>query len=405
MSENQTLCDFVVTEMIHDYGSARGDSIVPGPNNINMLSATRYNKNKEIFNKILSSGVPNCKSFTKYDEPGILKYIAGANIQQDIKTGKVDSKILTTINGNEYHVKIADKNYEKNIDNGEEFFDDLAFGYYTEIDSPVLLPDVHSWVYGMFKKGQNGGDRKIFMFSPLVVMADSAVKANITNKKSMQDFFDNPSGVELINVIDKARFMAPQFDLNEEVFGFFSKFSILNTYNENKKQVNQLWSGLEYQGRGITSILRPNVHEANNMPTTFNRITQLINSKPPQTEKKNASVADKLAQDNPQSNKERELFNIEIQSKRSGDWLPVVYILNYKNHDPELLTYIDPNDPSSLDTYDEETYFKKENMYILTIDTPLVAYSLYSGVNVLYITADGKLVKFEADPRNPQFNL
>ena len=49
-------------------------------------------------------------------------------------------------------------------------------------------------------------------------------------------------------------------------------------------------------------------------------------------------------------------------------------------------------------------YFYKENMYILTVDTPLVAFTLYCGINVLYITHDGKLVKFEAHPDNT-FNL
>jgi len=400
MSNNQTLCDFAVTEMIHDYGLSI-DGTDPGPQNINMISSKRYNDktNNPIFNKILSSGLPNCSKFKKFDEPQILKYIAGAKIKEDIQNNSVNGKTIETINGNVYHVKIANKKDNQNIENGENFFEELEFGHFSGIESPVILADTFSWVYGMFKQGPNGNNRKIYIYSPLVVLADSASKANITNRKKMEPYFDNPDGVELINVVDEDPFKAPMFNLNSQIYaGFFSNFSI-NTYMNNKK-IEQTWSNLQNQGRGITSVKRSPANELNNKSHTFKRITQWINSKPPQTEQKNKAALSNLGQNNPEAKKNSELFNVEIQSKRSGDWLPVIYILNYDDLNPTLYTYNDPDDVSELSKYEKNEFFRKDNMYILTVDTPLVAYSLYCGVNLLYITNDGKLVKFEADPEN-----
>ena len=145
-------------------------------------------------------------------------------------------------------------------------------------------------------------------------------------------------------------------------------------------------------------------------------MTQLMNSKPPQTEKSNLDVINKISQigkpgqsateEIAKQRKIVELLNIEFQSKRSGDWLPVIYILQYapaRNNTIKLITYKEPEIKEQIQD-NRLDYFYKENMYILTVDTPLVAFTLYCGINVLYITHDGKLVKFEAHPDNT-FNL
>ena len=113
-------------------------------------------------------------------------------------------------------------------------------------------------------------------------------------------------------------------------------------------------------------------------------------------EQRNAAVVSDLVKTNsPENGKNIELFNIELQAKRSGDWLPVLFILNYEaRHNANLITFTDPSDPVPLPQIYNEC-FTKNNMYILTIDTPLVSYALYSGVNVLYITANNTIAKFE----------
>jgi hypothetical protein len=412
MSNNQTLCDFAVTEMIHDFGKKR-DGMDPGPEAINLITATRYKANRQIFDKLLDLGVPGCnKKFNKYDEEGILKYVAGATIQKDILNGSINDTEIETVNGNTYHVKIANKNSPDNIENGEAFFDELEFGHYNKNPNsnlgrysglsetcPVILADTVSWVYNMFKKGSSS-DRRIYAFSPLAVIADSASKANITIKSEMKHYFDNSDGVEIVNVVDRETFKVKSFKNNSK--GFFSNYSIINTYNQREKGVDQLWMGLEFQGRDKSGkplpIKRTNVHEANNVKNVFSDITTLINSKTPQTLKRNAAALSNLLNEKDRA-KERERFNIAIQSKRSGDWFPVIYILNYDEHEPELITYNDPKQERPF-PIDEKIYFTKNNMYILTIDRPLVAYSLYSGVNVLYQDANGNLIKFEASPLN-----
>jgi len=88
--------------------------------------------------------------------------------------------------------------------------------------------------------------------------------------------------------------------------------------------------------------------------------------------------------------KNREIFNSEIQSKRSGDWLPVIYILNYNSASAQLKTYSNPIVPTQI-SFTAPSTFEPTNMYIVTNDTPLVAFALYSGVNIILIN-DGKFI-------------
>jgi hypothetical protein len=411
MSANKTLCDFVVTELIHDYGKSI-DGTDPGPNNINMISSKRYKNNKIIFDNILSSGVPNCpiSAFTKYDEPQILKHIAGSKIKEQISNKLIDGKLITTLNGNIYHVNISDKKLPKNENSGEEFFTDLNFGHFSGTDSPVILADTFSWVYRVFKRG-NPSNKNIYIYNPLVVIADSASKANISDKKEMYEYFVDSNGVKLINVIDNSQFEAPLFNNVTDKTGFFSNYRVtteLNNYDENAvkgKDIKQTWSNLNFQGQGQGNIIRIPANKLNNKTNTFKRMTNWINNTTTPTVISNAAALSNLNKNDPINKKIRELFNVELQSKRSGDWLPVIYILNYNPNNVKLKTYNDPDNIENLDNNIKQKFFKKDNMYILTLDTPLVAFSLYCGVNVLYITADGKLVKFEADSLNNSFQL
>ena len=99
---------------------------------------------------------------------------------------------------------------------------------------------------------------------------------------------------------------------------------------------------------------------------------------------------------NANAGKNREIFNSEIQSKRSGDWLPVIYILNYDPlvNNQNLKTYTNPIDPTTKGPFSAPTSFNRDNMYIVTNDTPLVAFSLYSGVNVILIN-EGNFIKLK----------
>jgi hypothetical protein len=71
-----------------------------------------------------------------------------------------------------------------------------------------------------------------------------------------------------------------------------------------------------------------------------------------------------------------------------------VYILQYATHAKDLQTYTDPIDPTTKAPFTAPSTFNKDNMYIVTNDTPLVAYSLYSGVNVILIN-EGNFIKLK----------
>jgi hypothetical protein len=403
------LCDFAVTEMIHDFGSSI-EGTDPGPQSTNVIQAGRYKKDKILFDRLLSSGLPNnkCKTYTKYDEPGILKLITNnAKIKEMLKSKQLAGKEITTINGKVFRITIADRKTLSENNGGAELYDQFEFN----TDKPVVLADTFTWVFKTLKLGDWSPDKEMIIYNPLVVRADSASKVNITDKNDMKKYFANQTGINLINVVDRNDFTCQSFVNNypdvrfgaEDSYGFFSKYTIKTFFNKNE-QLEQIWSGLSNQGQKDNNIIRCPADKINNKTNTFNRMTLWINSQtktsdPKRKEIENHGALSNLVQDNPVSRKNQELFNVELQSKRSGDWLPVLFILNYESYrencdKKKIITYSNPNEKEDFDpdTYNE--YFVKNNMYILTIDTPLVAYSLYSGVNVLYITADNTIVNF-----------
>ena len=96
-----------------------------------------------------------------------------------------------------------------------------------------------------------------------------------------------------------------------------------------------------------------------------------------------------------QTNKtNREKFNVEAQSKRSGDWMPVYYIKDFNDKiRDKLQTY---NDPTVITLLNNKTDFVKENMWIMTIDRPLLAYTLFNNLNCFFVRMDGTAVNFQA---------
>jgi len=393
------LCDFAVTELIHDF-----KSIEPGIGEpkINGISPKRYSKNKENFHKILADGLNGCanvnlipsNTFIKYTEPEILAQITGANFKANIKNNTLNDKVIIISNGFEYKVKITSKTEINESSPGT--FDDSECGIKlfdnlfdtTITPTPILLIDVDMGITKYLKTGNNGTTaRKVYMFSPVVVRADSATKMNLTDTKSLKTNFLNTSGIDLINVIDIADFSTAAATTNTKSDDFFSKYTI-KSY-ENGEKIDQDWSGFSKIGTGSGAnkvLTRSDVNKTNNRTNVAKKIDPIINISPGTdvTGPNNMIATTAIAEKN------REIFNSEIQSKRSGDWLPVIYILNYNSASAQLKTYSNPIVPTQI-SFTAPSTFEPTNMYIVTNDTPLVAFALYSGVNIILIN-DGKFI-------------
>lgn len=389
------LCDFAVTELIHDF-----KKIDPGIGEpeINGISSKRYNKSQEVFNKILADGLNNCdvKTFIKYTEPEILEQIAGANFKANISNNTLNNTNITVSTGSIYNVKITSKTVINESSPGVfdesqcgiKLFDNL-FG--PSSDPPILLIDVDMGITKYLKTGNSGGTtRKVYMFSPVVVRADSATKMNLTDIKALKKNFLNNEGIHLTNIIDNSPFTAVINKTINSVDGFFSKYQI--TSYENGPNIDQTWRGFSVIGTGAGSnkvLIRPDVNQTNNRTSVAKKIDPIIN-----VGKNEITGPSNMAQTNANANKNKEIFNSEIQSKRSGDWLPVVYILQYATHTKDLQTYTNPIDPTTKAPFIAPSTFNTDNMYIVTNDTPLVAFALYSGVNVILIN-EGNFIKLK----------
>ena len=377
------LCDFAVTELIHDFGN-----IDP----VQGISAGRYNDLKPVFDRIISDGLNYCgnsSSFIKYNEPAILEQIAGANFKANIGNGTLNNKNITVSTGQVYNVRISSRTENKlnaagdddDSECGIKTFDAL-FGTISGDNYPILLIDTDLGVTKDLKIGDSGTiTRKIYIFSPVVVRADSASKMNLNDKPTLKKNFVNTSGIQLINIMDKSPFTASVATNKDNVGGFFSKYTV-RSY-ESGSNIDQSWSGFTHIGTGTgagKAITRVDVNETNNRTSVANKIDPIIN-RVPGTDK---TGPNNMLKPNVQEQTKLEIFNSEIQAKRSGDWLPVSYILQYMSHTKDLKTYTDPSNPASIVPFIAPAKFIPANMYIVTIDQPLVAYALYSGVNVIF---------------------
>ena len=397
--KNVDLCDFAVTELIHDF---KHISPAIGEPEINGISSKRYNDSQEVFDRILSDGLNGCgtsTSFIKYTEPEILEEIAGANFKANISNGTYHNQNITVSTGSIYNVRITSKTEINESSPG--VFDDSECGiklfdnlFKKDAGPPILLIDVDMGITKYLKTGNSGGTaRQVYMFSPVVVRADSATKMNLNSKPDLKKNFDNQNGIKLINVLDNSSFTTTITSNINTADGFFSKYTV-ESY-ENGPNIDQEWRGFSIIGNGSGSnkvLIRPDVNQTNNRTSVAKKIDPIINVGNNEVTGPNSMANSK----NANAGKNREIFNSEIQSKRSGDWLPVIYILNYDPlvNNQNLKTYTNPIDPTTKGPFSAPTSFNRDNMYIVTNDTPLVAFSLYSGVNVILIN-EGNFIKLK----------
>ena len=397
--KNVDLCDFAVTELIHDF---KHISPAIGEPEINGISSKRYNNSQSVFDRILSDGLNGCgasTSFIKYTEPEILEEIAGANFKANISNGTLHDKDIIVSSGFTYNVKITSKTVINESSPG--VFDDSQCGiklydnlFDGDAGPPILLIDVDMGITKYLKTGNSGGtSRQVYMFSPVVVRADSATKMNLNSKPDLKKNFASQNGINLINVLDNSNFTTTVTTNINTADGFFSKYTV-ESY-ENGQNIDQRWSGFSVIGSGSGNnkvLIRPDVNQTNNRTSVAKKIDPIINI-PKANEIAGPS---NMIKNDTNAAKNREIFNSEIQSKRSGDWLPVIYILKYNPavNNQHLKTYANPIDPATKGPFSAPSTFNKDNMYIVTNDTPLVAFSLYSGVNVVLIN-EGNFIKLK----------
>ena len=99
----------------------------------------------------------------------------------------------------------------------------------------------------------------------------------------------------------------------------------------------------------------------------------------------------------------RQAFDNNMEAKRSGDWLPLKHIIKKMNG--EILNLTDDVEIYDISGYDhrgngqgvwrnatpaDNLNFDKSQIYIETVDVPLLAYSLYNGFNVIYKVNESK---------------
>ena len=398
--KNVDLCDFTVAELIHDF--TKGFPFDSNGKETNGISSNRYKIDNEVFDRIIADGLNGCgnvdtvppDTFVNYDEDQLLAQVAGANFKANIINGTLHNKNITVSTGLEYNVKTISKNqFAPEISTGLFDYSQCGIKIFEKLfdshQNPVLLVDTPGGIVSNLQLGANGTPRKVYIFSPTVVRADSAGKINLTIKKSLIENFGVNTGIKLINVMDDSPFTAIINPNKDKVTGFFSKYSISTTVNTSNQKIDQSWSGFSTIGTAGV-VTRTDVSENNNRPNIILKLDPIINTGTSTISgPSNMLLTDSVASINLAS-KKREIFNNEIQAKRSGDWLPVIYLLNYDTTPKNLQTYSDPIDPTTigpLPTSYNADFNNNNNMYIVTVDRPLVAYALYSGVNVIYCMA------------------
>lgn len=456
-SYKNLLKDFILLEMLHDYKSER-DNTTEKKQSARVINTKRYKKkypqkkfiNKVNLDKILNIGIPDEfthltfnenieRMFTNGEpETTMLSYITGMSKKKTIQSFMKDEVLKSPdeiglwdftcpISNNHFNVKAVPRS-----DEGSNFTNKLFD------KNPVILTDTMVWVWKTFKSGNQPSSsdnvKKIYCYSPLPVRADSASKAESIDLKTIKDHKPYPwfqsatstKGIQLVNVISNDTFTSKFFnsyDSNITNHGFFSKYEITTKINPyDKNLIQQEWKGLEFAGSDgsinetsaiITSNNRivkiNNAHYENSQPKTFIDINSRIN------EESNIGNFNKDLEDNDtvlnnlfkfnnlKNNIDREIVSLALQRKRSGDWLPVHYIRDWNDVTPPELRDLSL-DSAEKDLKDEllepsdKIFFKKNNMYILTNDRPLVSYCILCGINVLFIAAttpDPLLIKFE----------
>lgn len=457
------LKDFILLEMIHDYKTKELSK-----SKSDVISTDRYKKkhqnqniiNKNNFDYILELGVPpSTTPFYNFNttisraitnnepETTFLRFMTNLpknTTFQKFMINKIFSSESGIVGEHSFTCPVSNFTYDvvavARTCHGPEFAN-LLFD-----KNPVILTDTIDWVFKEFKshddaKNPNYGPvRKIFCFSPLVVRSDSASKANTTDLETIKNhnppwFESEPSkGVELVNIIsDKPYTTGTNLGFNDSPrTGFFSRFGVStfkNPYDKTEDKISQEWNNLSFAG--TSGVLKLNdAHYENNRVKTFQDISARINTPPINDSQSDAqillandrklqtlvgqakSVPPSPAKTTAQLN--AEIVSLALQRKRSGDWLPVSYLLDY-NDNPSSLELIDNslkiNSTGNHYLYGQEIdnshpyakYFKRDNMFILTNDRPLVAYCILRGVNVLFTckTNPACVIKFKKRNTNP----
>lgn len=314
-------------------------------------------------------------------------------------------------------------------------------------DKLIFLVDTGSIIRDL-KKGKADLSKQAYIFNPLVTMCDPAGGLDpidglstsnnkirfATHNKQIGNTKINFTGIRLNNVYSTSEYKIEHTSSN----GFFSNFDIKITYDASLKKVKQEWT---YQGTNpnptligvgppkgykypkdqityewfadsktvnLTSFPKAaKIHTfepadiLNSQPNCFNFIRQYINEKEanppvPAIPPKNTVPGNArwTANENKIMNNEtydnRVALALALQRKRAGDWLPVSYILDYNSiNTTQKLTQKnwDNSNTTAQKVHEsplQSANFNSKDMFIVTVDRPLVAYCLFRGVNVIY---------------------
>jgi hypothetical protein len=366
-------------------------------------------------------------------------------IKKQVKaSGIVDTQITTratTTNkaGFIYNVMGIEKN---KITSGKKLYDIIMSKSSTTgaQGKPIFLLDTGNIIRDL-KKGKAEPTIEAYIFSPLVTMSDPAGGLDpidglstsnnkirfATSNNQIGKTKTNFTGIRLNNV-----YSTSDYTVNHGSH-FFSNFEIKISYDYSVKKVKQKWTyngpigvgpphGYKYQKNAITyewyadsktvnktsfpNTLYSHTFEPadilNSQPNCFNFIRQYINeienpkkpvpAIPPKIGYPGNSRwlqnHNRIMHHDVDDN--RVALALALQRKRAGDWLPVSYILDYdtikqgqsltqKNWDNSA-----PKAQKVAETKFVSSSFAAKDMYIVTIDRPLVAYCLFRGVNVIY---------------------
>jgi hypothetical protein len=358
--------------------------------------------------------------------------------------GTVDTQITTratkTKGGFSYNVMGIEKN---KIKSGKKLYEIIMSKPSTTgaQGKPIFLVDTGDIIRDL-KKGKAEPTTEAYIFSPLVTMCDPAGGLDpidglstsnnkirfATSNKQIGKTKINFTGIRLNNVYSTSDYTVNQ----GQGSGFFSNFQIKTTYDSSLKKVKQEWTyngpigdgpphGYKYQTNAITyewyadsktvnktsfsNTLNSHTFKPadilNSQPNCFNFIRQYINeieATPPVPAippkfgypgnlrwlQNHNRIMHHDVDDN------RVALALALQRKRAGDWLPVSYILDYDTINlSQILTQKNwdnsaPKAQKVAETQLGSASFKAKDMYIVTIDRPLVAYCLFRGVNVIY---------------------
>ena len=381
-------------------------------------------------------------------EDVLLRYIANTgseNLQDFIKkkvkvaSGIVDTTIITRATKIKQGFDYTVMGIESSKITGAKLYDIIQSTSTHTPGNPIFLIDTGSIIRDL-KKGNANANKEAYIFSPLVTMCDPAggldpidglstsnnkVRFAIHNKPIGNASF---TGIRLNNV-----YSTSNYDIPSSPNSFFSNFDISITYDALQKKLKQEWfykgtdpsyigvgppGGYKYPKTDITyewfadsktanltsfsNMLNSHTFQPanilNSQPNCFNFIRQYINGKEanppvPAIPPKNMNSGNPrwIANENKLMNTEtfdnRVALALALQRKRAGDHLPVSYILDYDKI-KQSQTLIEKNwdnmAQKEVTNKLSSNTFNSKDMFIVTLDRPLVAYCLFRGVNVIY---------------------